>query len=295
MRPAQLFFFLMVSLLLGCTHPAPTKQSLSAEQSPSAKVTEPADTTPEDDSEYLESDGSLETILDQLKGKNAPVFDTSFHVLNPNDDYEQYPGPGECHLRRLLKFPGYRIALDLQYQECPPGPYPFFGFDPQKVNLHFNEISLNPEGYRYQISGDSVSLDWDFSGQWRKMKFYQEVWLVGDFANPACNGSTCMYGATLLAKMDSTGRSVYFFDHFPQPGILADSDGDKRLEWLELDFGDWQQDTIHLEVTPYELNDKGKFKPMKDALGKPYQASIQFENGLYEPRNARLLTKHWPN
>ncbi len=296
MKPVRLFF-LMGLLLFSCARSAPVKPPLPANEAPPVAVEEVATGQEEDDSEYLESDGSLDLVLGRLRGKNAPVFDTGFHLLNPDGLWQETIEAGKCHLRRRLDFPGYTVRIDEERAACPDNIMMrfFMGDTPEKLTLQFNQTALYPAAYRYQISGDSVALGWDYEGGFRKMKFYEEDWLVVSLFNPAANGSTSMYEATLLAKMNGPQPEFYFFDHFPSPGLLADTDGDKRLEWLEMDYGNWQQDTIRLKVTPYELNDEGRFKQMKDAAGKPYRASIQYENGFFDPRNARLLKKYWPN
>ena len=297
MKTALFFCFLMVLGLLGCARPIPAKQPVPVVETPSAKVEDPAETEPEDDSEYLEADSSLSVLLRSLTGKNAPVFDSSFKLLNPDGLWQETIEAGRCHLRRRLDFPGYTVRIDEERAKCPETieMRHFMGDTPEKLTLKFNQTTLNPAAYRYQLSGDSVFLGWYYEEDIRKMKFYGEDWLLVSLFNPAANGSTSMYEATLLAKMNGPQAEFYFFDHFPSPGLLADTDGDKRLEWLDLDYSNWQQDTIRMKVTPYELNEQGRFIQMKDASGRPYGASIQFENGLYEPRNARLVKKHWPN
>lgn len=47
-------------------------------------------------------------------------------------------------------------------------------------------------------------------------------------------------------------------------------------------------------ITLYEWHENGRFEPMKDAEGNSREALIQFDNGLYEPRHARILRKNWP-
>ncbi|MFN8302653.1 MAG: hypothetical protein U0U46_09185 [Saprospiraceae bacterium] len=267
--------------LLGACSPATRQQAAPASQPP-AQETETTE-------EYLEADGSLDSILQMLVGSGV-VFDKTFTRLNPEVVWQQKKVKGECHLSTDLKYPGMTIHVDGWYPDCPPEPV--MGSEISSLQLQFNDIPLQPDAHRYQISGDSVSLYWHYTGEWRKFRIGNEDWLEGSLDNKDCNGSFCMYNATLLVCLNGKSRGFYFFDHFPEPGLLADTDGDQQLEWLALDYGDWQQDTINLTVNPYELNN-GKFRPLRDASGKPYEAIVRYSNGLYEPRGAQLVSRHW--
>lgn len=267
---------------------------LLAACSPSARhqpagVHQPLVKEAETTEEYLEADGSLDSILQILTGSGL-AFDPAFTRLNPEAAWQRKQVKGECHLITDLKYPGMTIHVDGHYPDCPPEPG--MGSEIRSLRLRFNDIPLQPDAHRYQISGDSVSLYWHFTGEWRKFRLGNEDWLAGSLNNKDCNGSFCMYNATLLVCLNDQTPGFYFFDHFPQPGLLADTDGDKRLEWLALEYDDWQQDTINLTVKPYELNN-GKFKPMRDASGKTFEARIRFSNGMYEPREARLVSGNW--
>ncbi len=275
-----LFPGLFLLLLIACWQQVVRPVQQAPAEAPPAETTD----------EYLEADGSLDSVLQLLTGSGL-AYDTAFVRLNPKEGWLKKQVNGECHLLTDLKYPGLTINIDGFYPDCPPEPG--MGADIRALTLRFNGTPLHPEKYRYQISGDSVSIDWHYAGYWRKFRLGNQDWLLGQLDNMDCNGSFCMYNASLLVQMDGGQPAFYFFDHFPEPGLLADTDGDQRLEWLEMDFGDWQQDTIHLTIKPYELNG-GRFKPMRDGSGRPYEAVVEFSNGLYEPRAARLVRKYWP-
>ena len=94
MKQAGLFLTL---LLFGFQCLAPKKQSSPASDIPQSPV---AAASPD----YLESDGSLDSILSYLKGKGAPVFDTSFHLLNPNGLWQEFEnGLYEPRRARLIE------------------------------------------------------------------------------------------------------------------------------------------------------------------------------------------------
>lgn len=261
-----------------------------------AKHLSPAAQPENTEPERLESDGSLDSLLRVLIGENAPVYDTSFLPITVDREWTDRRIAGKCRSAKSLKYPGMQVVVHQYYPECPRSePREFYGYQPERVEIKLNDVLLDPAEHRYQNSGDSVWLGWYFSGEgWEKMTFNGQDWYVNVLEYPACNGSGCKIMATLLAKIDPGPPEFYFFDQFQQPCVLADSDDDGRLEWLQFDYGDWQQDTINLKIVPYEWNNKGQFRPMKDAAGKPYQVLIRHNNGPYKPRHARIVRKHWP-
>lgn len=292
-KSALLFALLTLAF---CSCLAPAKRTPAASENPPATPLDTPAQTSDAEPEDLESDGSLDSVLRLLIGPNAPVFDTTFKVIRADYDWTDRRIAGKCRSAKSLKYPGMQVVVHQYYPECPRNePREFYGYEPARVEIKLNDVPLDPAEHRYQNSGDSVWLGWYFSGEgWEKMRFRGQDWYVHVLSNPGCNGSFCKIEATLLAKIDAGRPEFYFFEQYAQPNILADTDADGRLEWLEYSYDNWQQDTINLRITLYEWHENGRFEPMKDAEGNSREALIQFDNGLYDSRHARIMRKNWP-
>lgn len=248
------------------------------------------------DNELPAADGSLDSLLQILYGDCHPAVDTTFRW--PADIVWD---DREINGKWYSRFSGHAAGFSLKIEEVRD-------FDPRPRGIGRDEserttIDINGRKFRlnelfFTNTRDTVDDVWDFSPDWQKITLKHNTFFYNDFGVPGCVGSGCLWACTAVVDLNGPQPGFYLFERSGINTGFKDIDCDGKLELVDAVLGPEEHpyfsDTVHLSLHPYEWTPGAGFNRMLDAKGKPCFAEIFMVNGIFEPRQARILRKNWP-
>lgn len=259
-------------------------------------TTKLADTTSRSD-DLLAADGSLDSLLQILYGNCDPVVDTTFQW--PSDIvWDDREVNGKWYSRFSNSADGFSLKIE-EVRQYDPRPRGIGRDESERTSLEINGRKFRLGELFFTNTRDTVDDVLDFSRGWEKVALNRNVFFYNNLMVPGCNGSGCLWVCTAIVDVNGPRPELYLFERLGWNTELKDIDCDGKLELIDANFGPdehpYFSDTVHLSLHPYEWRPGVGFRPMLSSGGKTRFAKILMVNGIFEPRQARILRKNWPN
>lgn len=196
-----------------------------------------------------------------------------------------------CVMQRWLHYPGATFLLTYAPSECAD-------FAPVLESLKFNNqiIKLDP-GYFQTDHKMALKMSWTTDESWHKFPLGKAVYYYTHLSPSNCNGTVCSHTLTVILKEVNKQIKPFLFYNQGADLQVVDVDGDENPDIVEIfhtneTTGSFAAQNDHMEIRWLEPDASGKFQPVKDPAGNPYEIVVRYPDWTIQ--NMKIVKRHWP-